>query len=115
MLEPGGHSREAVRPQSRHGTRMHARFRLAAQVNASQLSPAGKPEMPRGVLRGKSENISTGGMCVRTKRALKTSGLVRCGPRLPGIPVHVPFLAQVRWIEKRSGANPYRVGLQFIV
>ena len=115
MPEPREHSRQAMRPQSRHGKRMHARFPLAAQINASQLSPPGKPRMARPALRGKTENISTGGVCVRTKRALEASSLVRCELRLPGIPIHIPILAQVRWIEKRSGANPYRVGLQFVV
>ena len=95
--------------------RLHERFPFAAPLNASQLSLTDKPRPALAVLRGKTENISTGGVCVRTKRALKTAGLVRCELRLPGIPVHVPILAQVRWIEKRSGPNPYRVGLQFIV
>ena len=115
MREPMGHSPEPMKLGRGRPKRLHARFSFAAQLEVRKLSAADKPRLSLGVLRGKTENISTGGVCVRTKRALKTSGLVRCGLRLPGIPVHVPFLAQVRWIEKRSGANSYRVGLQFIV
>jgi len=95
--------------------RLHARFSFAGQLDASQLSLPGKPGGHGGVLHSKVENISTGGVCIRTKKPLKTSGLVRCELQLPGIPVRIPILGQVRWIEKRSGANPYRVGLQYII
>jgi hypothetical protein len=95
--------------------RLHARFPFAAQLEVRRLSAADKPRPSLGVLRGKTENISTGGVCVRAKQPLKSSDLVRCELRLPGVPARIPFLAQVRWSEKRSGANPYRVGLQFVV
>jgi len=95
--------------------RLHARFRFAAQLEVRQLSEADKPRLSGGVLRGKIENISTGGVCVRAKQPLELSHLVRCELRLPGVPARIPFLAQVRWSEKRSGASPYRVGLQFVV
>ena len=68
-----------------------------------------------GALRDKTENVSTGGVCVRAKQPLKKSHLVRCELRLPGAPARIPFLAQVQWSEKRSGANPYGAGLQFVV
>src|SRR6266478_5734877 len=95
--------------------RRHARFRFATQLDLKQLSAADKPRPSAGVLRGKTENVSTGGVCVRSKQPLKSSDLVRCELRLPGVPARIPFLAQVRWSEKRSGASPYRVGLQFVV
>jgi hypothetical protein len=102
-----------MRPQKPR-KRSHARFRYTGQLEASQLAPAGKPAALPGVLRCKTENISTGGICIRSKRPLENSPLVRCELRLPGVPARIPFLAQVRWSEKR-GANDYRVGLQFLV
>jgi len=96
-------------------SRAHGRFPFAAQFKASQLSPAGTPRARPGMLRGETENISTGGVCVRTDRPLKSSHLVRCELRLPGVPVRIPLLARVQWTEKRSTARQYLNGLQFVV
>jgi hypothetical protein len=95
--------------------RLHARFPFAAPLNATQLSLTDKPRPALAVLRGKTENISTGGVCIHTRRPLEGSQLVRCELRLPGVPVRIPFLAQVRWSEKQPSTNQYRIGLQFVV
>ncbi len=115
MREPGQHSPQPIKVRTGRPKRLHARFPIATQLELKQLSAADKPGLSGGVLRGKTENISTGGVCVRTKRPLKSSNLVRCELRLPGVPAGIPFLAQVRWSKKRSGANPYQAGLQFVV
>jgi len=112
---PGRHSPEPMNLQRGQPKRLHPRFPFAAQLDVRQLSAAGKPRLGWGVLHVKTENISTGGMCARAKQPLKSSHLVRCELRLPGAPVHIPFLAQVRWSEKHSGANQYRIGLHFVV
>jgi len=95
--------------------RLYARFPFAAELEASQLSLVDKPRPNAKLVRAKIENISSGGLCIRTKRPLGSSGLVRCELHLPGVPVSVPLLARVCWSEKRSGANPYRIGLEFAV
>ena len=115
MREPVQHSPQTMKLRTARAKRLHARFRFAAQLEVRQLSEADKPRVSGGVLRGKIENISTGGVCVRAKQPLELSHLVRCELRLPGVPARIPFLAQVLWSEKRSGANPYRVGLQFVI
>ena len=115
MGEPTQHSPQPMKLRKGRPKRLHARFRFAAQLEVRQLSEADKPRLSPGVLRGKTENISTGGVCVRAKQPLELSHLVRCELRLPGVPARIPFLAQVRWSEKRSGGSPYRVGLQFVV
>ena len=115
MREPSQHSPQPVKLRTGRPKRLHARFSFAAQLEVRQISAADKPRLSLGMLRGKTENISTGGVCVRAKQPLKSSDLVRCELRLPGVPARIPFLAQVRWIEKRSGAIPYRVGLKFLV
>ncbi len=115
MREPGQHSSQPIKLRTGRAKRLHARIPFATQLELKQLSAPNKPGLSGGVLRGKTENISTGGMCVRTKRPLKSSNLVRCELRLPGVPARIPFLAQVRWSKKRSGANSYQAGLQFVV
>jgi len=115
VREPGQRSPQPIKLRTGRPKRLHARFPIPIQLELKQLSAADKPGLSGGVLRGKTENISTGGVCVRTKRPLKSSNLVRCELRLPGVPTRIPFLAQVRWSKKRSGANPYQAGLQFVV
>ncbi len=115
MREPGQRSPQPIKLRTGRPKRLHARFPIPIQLELKQIPAADKPGLSGGVLRGKTENISTGGVCVRTKRPLKSSNLVRCELRLPGIPTRIPFLAQVRWSKKRSGANPYQAGLQFVV
>jgi len=115
VRERGQHSPQPTKLRTGRPKRLHARFPYATQLELKQLSAADKPRLSAGVLRGKTENVSTGGLCVRAKQPLKSSDLVRCELRLPGVPARIPFLAQVRWSEKRSGANPYRVGLRFVV
>ena len=115
MRQPMGHSPEPMKLGRGRPKRLHVRFPFATQLEVRRLPAADKPRLSLGVLRGKTENISTGGVCVRAKQPLKSSDLVRCELRLPGVPARIPFLAQVRWSEKRSGASPYRVGLQFVV
>src|ERR1700704_2587817 len=95
--------------------RLHARFPFATELDASQLSPADKRRPSAKLLRAKTENISSGGLCIRAKQPLGSSDLLRCELRLPGVPVRVPLLTKVCWSEKRPGRNQYRIGLQFVV
>ena len=115
MREPRLRSLRPVKLRAGLPKRAHARFTFAAPLDVRDLPEAGQPRLSRALLHGKTENISTGGLCIRAKQPLRRSQLVRCELCLPGVPTSIPFLAQVRWSEKRSGANPYRVGLQFVV
>jgi len=115
VREPGRHSPELMKSQRGQPKRLYARFPFATELQASRLSPADKPRPSAKLLHAKTENISSGGLCIRTNRPLGSTGLVRCELRLPGVPVRVPLLAKVCWSEKRSGTNQYRIGLQFVV
>jgi PilZ domain len=115
VRETKRHSLEIMNLQRGQPKRVHSRFPFATELEASQLSPAGKPRPSAKLLRARIENISTGGLCIRAPRPLESAALVRCGLRLPGIPVSIPLLAKVCWTEKRAGTNQYRIGLQFVV
>jgi PilZ domain len=101
--------------QRGHPKRLHARFRFDAELEASELYPSGRRKATARILLGKTENISTGGVCIRTKRPPESSRLLRCELRLPGTAARIAFLARVRWSEKRSGADGYQAGLQFVI
>jgi len=47
-----------------------------------------------------------------TGQAVDVSDLFRVEISLPGIPVQIPVLSQVRWIQI-AGNGRYRVGMQF--
>jgi len=115
VRETKRHSVVVMKLQRGQPKRAYARFPFATELEASQLSLAGKPRPSAKLLRAKTENISTGGLCIRATRPLESTGLLRCELRIPGVPVRVPLLAKVCWSEKRSGTNQYRIGLQFVV
>ena len=67
-------------------------------------------------LHGWVRNVSNAGINLFTEQPLEDFSLLRCGVPLPGAPVAVPTLMQVRW-TRRSGArrDGYISGLQFIL
>jgi hypothetical protein len=60
-----------------------------------------------------SRNASENGMCVSTAVPLMHSAVVRCDISMGDVPVSVPTLAQIRWVERVSGGE-YRTGLAYI-
>ena len=66
-------------------------------------------------LRGTVVNLSVGGACVISAGSVERFVLLPCGFRFPDVPVPVPVLAQVRWVQPvPSEENTFRVGLLFI-
>ena len=102
MKQPSGRER-----------RRHPRYRVSGELRARELPLLGSPKGHKGVIRGRVQNISTGGFCVLTDQAMKVSNLVRCEVRLLKIPVAIPVVLQVRWIHRNSEEYAYKVGMQF--
>jgi hypothetical protein len=67
-------------------------------------------------VHGRVRNVSSTGICLVTEQPLERSSLLRCAVSLPGAPVAVPTLMQVRW-TRQTGVmlDPYISGLQFIL
>lgn len=67
-------------------------------------------------VHGRVRNVSNAGICLITEQPLQDSSLLRCGVPLPGAPLAVPTLMQVRW-TRQTGArfDAYISGLQFIL
>ncbi len=93
--------------------RLHPRYPVnpgLAAVGAFQ----GLQEEGQQLLRGQLQNLSTGGLCLLGNRAVELSQVFRCEIPLPELPVGIPTLLQVCWIERPTGAHAYRIGLQFV-
>lgn len=97
--------------QERHG----ARHVFTTAFRGREISAVGRPRRSRGIIRGEIQNISSGGLCLLTSRPIKESCTIRGEIILPGIPVGVPSLMQVRWVEQAAKGSRYKVGLQFLI
>jgi len=73
----------------------------------SRTTPAGPP------IFAHIYNVSQRGMCVSSSVPLIYSKVVRCDIGLKDLPVAVPTVAQVRWVEKINLRN-YRCGLRYL-
>jgi hypothetical protein len=69
---------------------------------------------PDVVIGGVSRNVSDTGICLSTAKPLTYSAVVRCDVTVNDAPVTIPTMAQVRWVERRHGAE-YRSGLVYIL
>jgi len=87
---------------------------LDIELNVVPELESKRRSMP--VVRGRVRNVSSTGICLVTEQPLERSSLLRCAVPLPGAPVKVPTLMQVRW-TRQTGASldPYISGLQFIL
>jgi len=61
-------------------------------------------------------NVSAGGACIVAQPiSVEPFCILPCKFQFPGVPVGVPVLAQVRWIERpAAGAERLRIGLCFL-
>ena len=67
-------------------------------------------------VHGRVLNVSNTGINLVTEQPLEDSSLLRCGVLLPGAPVAVPTLMQVRWtLQTGPGSDANISGLQFIL
>ncbi len=74
-------------------------------------------EMERGgVVVGRVQNVSQGGLCVMSPHPMRPSSLVRCDIGLSESPITIPTLMEVRWTQKQKlQAESYLSGLQFLL
>ena len=91
------------------------RYVLHLSFKGTQLSFVGVSRRPRGIVRGKVQNIGAGGLCLLASHGLAESQLVRGELILPDIPVGIPTLMQVRWIRRATEGPRYITGLQFLI
>jgi len=94
--------------------RHYPRFPITGELRVFRLGPFGVQGQPEQVVEGEIQNISSGGLCVLTSQPLTVSDVFRGEIGLAPIPITIPVLSDVRWVEK-IGKDLYRVGLRFTV
>lgn len=95
--------------------RRELRYPFSCDIKAYELPSSGVSKARKRVIRGTVKDISTGGLSLLTDHAVKPSTIVRCEIRVADLPVAIPVLSQVRWIQKDSGSRDCRIGLQFLL
>lgn len=92
--------------------RQHDRHAFSCDV---QGGPSTRLPAVTTVITGKVVDLSTGGACVIGDRPLAKLTVVPWRFQLPDVPVALPVLAQVRWVEPVvSQENMFRLGLTFL-
>jgi len=81
--------------------RRQARFPQNLKVFITPLPEIGAKRRS-STISGCIHNISQGGLCVITPRALEKSSLLRCEIAIGEAPVKISTLVQVRWTEKQK-------------
>ena len=66
-------------------------------------------------LLGETENIGIGGVCVLSDGSVPVNAVLRCELGLPGAPIGIPTLMQVRWASEAADKKGFRLGLQFLL
>lgn len=79
-------------------------YDLNARVNQRQ------PE--EGKIQGTTKNISQGGLCLVTKKALKELQVIKIDLPLPEASLTAPTLAQVKWV--RPEVEMFKVGFMYL-
>ncbi len=95
--------------------RRHTRYPVRGDLTGDLLSTMETPKETEQPFRGEVQNLSVGGLCVITPRAISRLVLIRCEVRVADLPVSIPTLVQVRWVEKSSSRVGQRVGLQYLL
>ena len=93
--------------------RAEPRFRLNVSVIVQELSPARKTPLSKTAIRGVVHDLSNSGFGLSTAAPLSHSTVVRCDIAINNLPVSIPTMAQVRWVQRAAGE--YRSGLAYLL
>lgn len=79
-----------------------------AQVVLKSARSAGK-----AIATGKMKNISNGGLCLVSKTKVSVNDFLRLSFRLEALPVTIPTLVEVRWVQKETDSF-FKFGVRFV-
>jgi hypothetical protein len=90
------------------------RFPFKVTVILQELSPTRKTPLPKTAVRGVIYNLGNNGFGLSTAVPLTYSTVVRCDIAIKNLPVSIPTMAQVRWVQRAPGGE-YRSGLAYLI
>lgn len=93
--------------------RFHSRYPVCLKLIGHEL-----PEIEAGLsccrfFDAWTENIGSGGLCLISDQEIRPASLICCQISLTDVPVAVPALMTVQWVE-RSESGGFRLGLKFL-
>jgi len=86
-----------------------------AETTGRVLPPLGVSEQVPADIKGVTENISTGGIGLRSEELLPANTIIRCEFQLAGNSMSIPTLLQVRWSDQVKRNGSYKLGLKFLL
>jgi hypothetical protein len=104
-----------MKSQQDSDRRQHARYPLTRDLRLQVLPLLRSPGRKRVEIQGRVHDIGAGGLYLTTSHPMDVDRPVLCGMPLSAVPVKIPILMQVRWAEKTSAGDRFRVGLQFLL
>lgn len=100
---------------SERDRRQHTRFPQVIEVHARTLPPVRASHTASREVRGRIQNVSTGGLCIMSSRPLPLATFVCCEIAMADVPVSIPTFMEVRWTAKQGNkAGHYINGLRFL-
>ena len=94
--------------------RQNLRYSIGGEFEGSELLAFQARKKPE-TFRGQVKDISDGGFCLLAPRPLEQSILLQGVLRLAQMPVKIPALVQVRWVNRQPRGQRYRIGLQYVI
>jgi len=105
-----------VKTESQGDRRRQARFPQNLKVSITPLPDLGGKRTRAATISGSIHNMSQGGLCVITPRALEKSSVLRCEIAIGEAPIKISTLMQVRWTEKQKlHPQKFLSGLAFLL
>ena len=103
-----------MREMHYQGRRTDLRHPVSCKLRVWQLPVFGADGDAEEFTRARVKNMSKGGLCAAADNPINGGHPVRCEIVIPGVPVPPPVIMKVRWVEKNSGEEDYKMGLQFL-
>jgi PilZ domain len=116
--------------KTERGTDRYPRYPFSQTVTFEVSTPLALQKMDQKEMEGSTQNVSEGGLCLVTERALEESQIIKIKiPVLEGAAA-IPTLAKVQWVKKQPSVavqapvrqaiteqhgKQYIVGLRFIL
>jgi hypothetical protein len=96
--------------------RRQARFPQNLKVSITPLPDLGAKKAKGSAISGSIHNMSQGGLCVITPRALEKLSVLRCEIAIGEAPIKISTLMQVRWTERQKlHPEKFLSGLSFLL